>query len=283
MRFGAVIPYAAEREFAELAAVAEGAGWDAVFTWEAVFGQDPWSTMAAAAMTTERIRLGALLTPVPARRPWELAAQIGTVDRLSAGRLVLPVGLGAVNANWRSFLDDDGRRVRAEQLDEGLEVVTGLLRGQPFEHAGTHWTVHPVTELAPPDPVQQPHPPIWCVGALVPGRDRQRSLERAARWQGVLPFLAGPDAGSGLTHDALADIVARLQALRAAAGLPWEGYDVVVEGDTFGSSGAADPTTWAAKGATWWVESWWDLPGSLAERPAAVAQTRHRLEQGPPR
>jgi hypothetical protein len=81
-----VIPYAAERDFAELAAVSEAAGWDAVFSWEAVWGQDAWVTLAAAAMTTQRIRLGTLLTPVPAQRPWELAQKIASVDRLSDER-----------------------------------------------------------------------------------------------------------------------------------------------------------------------------------------------------
>lgn len=286
MRFGAVIPYAAEREFAELATVAEAAGWDAVFTWEAVFGQDPWSTMAAAAMVTERMRLGALLTPVPARRPWDLAAQVGSVDRLSGGRLVLPVGLGAVNANWLSFLPDEGRRTRAKQLDEGLAVLTGLLGGQPFAHEGRHWTVREVTELAPPPPVQRPHPPIWCVGALVPGRDRQPSLERAARCQGILTaVVAGQEGHSGITHDSLREITSRVTAYRAAAGEPMAGYDVVVEGDSFGGFGSVRPPVgaWEDAGATWWVESWWDLPAAPERRAEAVAETRRRLEQGPPR
>ena len=186
MRCGAVIPYAAERDFAELAAVAEAAGWDAVFSWEAVWGQDAWVTLAAAAMTTQRIRLGPLLTPVPAQRPWELAQKIASVDRLSDGRVTVSVGLGAVQGNWSAFLPDEGRAVRARQLDEGLDVVAGLLRGQPFSYAGTQWSISEVTELIPPGPVQRPHPPIWCVGALVPGRTRQPSLERAARWQGKM-------------------------------------------------------------------------------------------------
>ena len=132
MKFGFVVPFAREREFVELGRLAEQSGWDMILTWEPVFGQDAWSQLAAAAVSTEQIRLGTLLTPVPARRPWELAAQSGTVDRLSDGRLTLGVGLGAVNANWRSFLPDEGRATRAQQLDEGLAVWSGLLAGQPF-------------------------------------------------------------------------------------------------------------------------------------------------------
>ncbi len=282
MRFGAVIPFATEREFADLAGVAEGAGWDMVFTWEAVWGQDSWATLAAAGMVTERIRLGTLLTPAARYRPWDLASRVASVDRISRGRVTLGVGLGALHGNWLAFEPDEGRAVRARKLDEVLAVYAGLMGGQPFEYAGEHFSAAPVTELIPPGPVQHPHPPVWCVGMLVPGRPRQRSLERAARWQGVFPAIAGgtlEDPGSRLTHDGLRELVDRVGALRSDAGLTMEGYDVVVEGDSHGSFGQTRPPVqaWADAGATWWVESWWDLPDSAEGR----AEARRRLELGP--
>ena len=111
MRFGAVIPFADEREFTELATVAEEAGWDMVFSWEAVWGQDAWATLAAAAMVTERVRLGTLLTPAARYRPWDLASRVASVDRLSQGRVTLGVGLGALHGNWLAFEADEGRAV----------------------------------------------------------------------------------------------------------------------------------------------------------------------------
>jgi len=284
MRYGAVVPWATEREFAELAAVAEEAGWDHVFTWETVWGQDAWATLAAAAMTTERIRLGTILTPASRYRPWDLASRVATVDRLSAGRVTLGVGLGALHGNWLAFEPDEGRATRAGRLDEGLAVWAGLMGGQPFSFEGEHWSARPVTELVPPPPVQRHHPPVWCVGLLVPGRERQRSLERAARWQGVLPAVAGgslEEPGSKLTHDALREIVDRIGTLRADDGLSMEGYDVVVEGDSHGAFGDARPPVqaWADAGATWWVESWWDLPDDADGR----AELRRRLALGPRR
>jgi alkanesulfonate monooxygenase SsuD/methylene tetrahydromethanopterin reductase-like flavin-dependent oxidoreductase (luciferase family) len=284
MRHGAVIPWATEREFAELAAVAEEAGWDQVFSWEAVWGQDAWVTLGAAAMTTERIRLGTLLTPAARHRPWDLASKVASVDRLSGGRVTLGVGLGALHGNWLAFEADEGRAVRARKLDEGLAIYAGLMGGQPFEFTGEHYSAAPVTELVPPPPVQQPHPPVWCVGLLVPGRTRQRSLERAARWQGVFPAVAGgslEDPGSRLTHDRLREVVERIGTLRADAGLSMEGYDVVVEGDSHGSFGETRPPVqaWADAGATWWVESWWDLPDDASGR----AELRRRLALGPQR
>ena len=84
MRKGLVVPYADSRDFAELATLAEEHGWDGIFTWEALFGVDAWVSLAAAALRTERIRLGTLLTPAARFKPWDLASRVGTVDRLSA-------------------------------------------------------------------------------------------------------------------------------------------------------------------------------------------------------
>lgn len=133
MRFGFVVPYANAREFTELAAAGERRGWDAVFTWEAVWGEHAWVALGAAAMVTERIRLGTLLTPASRWRPWDLASAVGTVDRLSGGRAVMSVGLGAVHEGWTAFEADEGRRARAEKLDECLAIYDGLMRGQPGE------------------------------------------------------------------------------------------------------------------------------------------------------
>lgn len=281
VRYGAVIPWASEREFAELAAVAEQAGWDMVFSWESVWGQDAWVTLAAAATATERLRLGTLLTPASRYRPWDLASRVASVDRLSGGRVTLGVGLGALHGNWLAFEPDEGRATRAARLDEGLAVYAGLMAGQPFEFEGEHWSARPVTELVPPPPVQSPHPPVWCVGALVPGRARQRSLERAARWEGVFAAVVGAEGHSGLTTEALRELVDRIAALRDADGRSMAGYDVVVEGDSHGSFGEVRPPVqrWADAGATWWVESWWDLPDS----PDGRTELRRRLALGPVR
>lgn len=280
MRFAFVVPMASEPEFVDLAVLGEQHGWDMVFTWEAAYRCDAWATLAAAAMCTDTIRLGTLITPAARYRPWDLTQRVASVDRLSGGRVTLGVGLGAINANWLAVEDDEGRRVRAEKLDECLDIYAGLLGDDPFTYAGRHWSVRPVTELAPPPPIQRPHPPVWCVGALVPGRTAQPSLARAARWQGVLPAVTGGQGNSGLTPLSLATIVEQVRELRRAAGRPWDGYDVVVEGDSFGQFGTVHgpPAAYADLGATWWVESWWDLP----DGPEGVAEIRRRVAAGPP-
>lgn len=281
MRYAFVVPYAEETDFVDLAVLGEQSGWDLVFTWEAVYRCDAWATLAAAAMRTERIRLGTLITPASRYKPWDLAQRVASVDRLSGGRVTLGVGLGALNQNWLAFEPDEGRKARAEKLDECLAIYAGLLAGQPFSYAGKHWSVEPVTELVPPPPVQRPHPPVWCVGALVPGRSTQRSLARASRWQGVFPAVAGGEGNSGLTPAALGMIVDRLRDMRYLTNRPWEGYDVVVEGDSYGEFGTVhgSPRLWESLGATWWVESWWDVP----EGSDGLTEVRRRVALGPPR
>ncbi|MFN8097656.1 MAG: hypothetical protein U0Q21_05135 [Dermatophilaceae bacterium] len=93
--------------------------------------------------------------------------------------------------------------------------------------------------------------------------------------------VAGQEGHPGLTVEALREIVRRLTELRAEAGLPWTGDDVVVEGDTFGGFGDIHGPVGerADAGATWWVESWWDLP----EGPDGLAELRRRIAAGPPR
>ena len=278
MRFGFVVPYANAREFAELAALGERCGWDAVFTWEAVWGEHAWVTLGAAAMVTERIRLGTLLTPASRWRPWDLASAVGTVDRLSGGRAVMGVGLGAVHEGWTAFEADEGRRARAEKLDECLAVYDGLMRGQPFGYDGKHYSVRPTDHLVPDPPAQRPRPPVWVVGARVDGRAAQPSLARAARWDGVLPSIAKDE---GASPDDFAAVVAEVLALRAAAGLADAPYDVVIEGDStreFVQLDPPRPAAWAAAGATWWIESWW----TIERGSAGLAEVRRRIEAGPP-
>jgi alkanesulfonate monooxygenase SsuD/methylene tetrahydromethanopterin reductase-like flavin-dependent oxidoreductase (luciferase family) len=284
MRFGYVVPYATAREFVELAAVGERCGWDAVFTWEAVWGEHAWVALGAAAMMTERIRLGTLLTPASRWRPWDLASAVGTVDRLSGGRAVMSVGLGAVHEGWTAFEADEGRRVRAEKLDECLAVYDGLMRGQPFTYDGKHYSAKPTDHLVPDPPAQRPRPPVWVVGAKIDGRAAQPSLARAARWDGLLPAFFGgaeerPQHPTG--PDELASLIAEVNGLRAETGLAGAPYDVVLEADSTGEFMQLDPPEpgpWAAAGATWWIESWWTVePG-----PAGLAEVRRRIEAGPP-
>jgi len=261
MKFGFVIPWADADEVGELATAAEEHGWDGVFVWEPVWGVDAWISLGLAAVRTSKIRLGTMLTPPSRRRPWELASQVATVDRLSEGRVTLSVGLGAPESGMEAFGEECGRRERAELMDECLDIACGLWQGQPFAYAGRHYTVQPTDFPAIGDIVQHPRVPVWCVGAI----GYPKSMARALRWDGLIPQVIDDGSARQATLE-------ELGAIRSE--LPAGQYDVVIEGVWSEHS----PAAWADAGATWWLETQWDAVGQA--RPALA--TFDRLRDGPP-
>ena len=101
MRFAVDVPncgdFADPRVVADLARRAEQAGWDGLFVWDHVTHRkvlrraiaDPWVLLTAAALATERIRLGTMITPLARRRVSKLAREVTTLDRLTGGRMIL--------------------------------------------------------------------------------------------------------------------------------------------------------------------------------------------------
>ncbi|MGH2558404.1 MAG: LLM class flavin-dependent oxidoreductase [Thermomicrobiales bacterium] len=271
MNYGFVLPQGDARTAADLAHAAEQAGWDGFFVWEPVWGIDAWVALTAAAMRTERIRLGTMLTPLSRMRPWKLASETATLDNLSGGRVILAVGLGAVDTGFAQFGEVTDRGTRAELLDEGLDVLTGLWRGQPFSYAGKHYTVEPTTFHPPPPPVQQPRIPIWVVGAW----PRPKSMQRVLKYDGLIPSIVGDDG----TRQALPTEVREMRAFVEAARTETTPFDIIVEGATPGDDleqAIAAIQSWAEAGATWWIESMWESPSGLEG-------IRQRIDQGPPR
>ncbi|MEJ3405489.1 LLM class flavin-dependent oxidoreductase [Rathayibacter sp. YIM 133350] len=287
MKYGFIFTGSDPNLAVELAALAESSGWDGFFVWEGIWAVDPWSTLAAAAVVTERIRLGTMLTPVPRRRPWELAGQSMTVDRLSGGRVILSAGLGVSEAEPRFWIfeDDPGRKVRAELLDESLELMQWLWRAEPFEFDGQHYRAKRTDQMLPPPSVQQPRIPVWVVGAW----PRMRSMRRVLDYDGWIPNYApvgtspsGPEEQQRLyTPQVAADAIRWIVQEREARGVGDAPFDIVQEGTTTGRDAGADAETvqpWIAAGATWWLESNWQVP---ADEIAGYA--RARVAAGPPR
>jgi alkanesulfonate monooxygenase SsuD/methylene tetrahydromethanopterin reductase-like flavin-dependent oxidoreductase (luciferase family) len=269
VKLGIIVTTGDPRTAADLAALAEERGWDGVFTWDGVAigtmdTYDPWVVLAAMAMRTERVRLGAVVTPPARRRPWKLARESMTLDLLSNGRLVLPVGLGTTDdAAFGNVGEPTEARIRAEKLDESLAILVGLWSGEPFGFAGRHYRFEPM--IFRPTPVQQPRIPIWVVGAW----PHERSLRRTLAWDGIYAQVG--DAGE------LRGVVdwAEREWPAATRDRPW---DVIVEGSTppdDPQSAMATVSDQATAGATWWIESDWAN--------ATVESIRRRIEAGPPR
>jgi alkanesulfonate monooxygenase SsuD/methylene tetrahydromethanopterin reductase-like flavin-dependent oxidoreductase (luciferase family) len=271
MRSGFVLPGGTATEQADLAVLAEQAGWDGIFIWETGYGVDPWALLAAVAVRTSRIRLGTMLTPLPWRRPWKLASQVATLDQLSGGRAILAVGLGACDAGMPRTGEVTDLRGRAERLDQGIDLIRELWAGgRSYQSRHYTYTEGTVDLARAVRPVQE-RIPIWVVGAW----PRPRSMLRVLRCDGVIPQyqLDGRDG----TPDDAAELRAWLARRGAGPGL-----DMIAEGETpTGDRAAAARAVgpWAEAGCTWWLETRWEMPHDSAER---MAQVRDRITAGPP-
>jgi alkanesulfonate monooxygenase SsuD/methylene tetrahydromethanopterin reductase-like flavin-dependent oxidoreductase (luciferase family) len=270
MRFGVVLPGGTATQQLELALVAEQTGWDGVFVWEAAYGVDAWTLLAAIAARTERVKLGTMLTPLPWRRPWKVASQVVTLDQLSGGRAILTVGLGAVDTELPETGEVIDLRTRAEYLDEGIDLIRTLWAGGS-SYVGRHYTFdRQRADLAEVGQPVQERIPLWVVGVW----PRPRSMQRVLRCDGVVPQFAM--TGREGTPDDVRD----MRAWLAERGR--DDIDVIVDGETPADdpdAAAAKVAPWAAAGCSWWLETRWQMPHHTEAR---MDDVRRRLINGPP-
>lgn len=260
MKYAVYLPnvgeFADARLLAALAYEAEQAGWDGVFIWDELAlvwdGHplrviDPWIALTAIALCTQRIYLGPMVTPVARRRPAKLARETATLDHLSAGRLILGVGLGApVKSNFTAFGEDPGAQVRAQKLDESLTILAGLWRGEPFDFRGEHFSVHNMTFL--PKPFQSPRIPIWVAGRW----PNLPPVRRAAQWDGMFPVHPRWPT-KHLTPDDYRDIAAAIRCYRDDD----KPFDLAGTGTWAGDQPPLVTGTlrdYEEAGVTWWLQ-----------------------------
>lgn len=283
MRFGLYLPnqgdFADVRTLIGLARDAEAAGWDGMFIWDAFLPLFPHSTpvrdalgdstevadafvaLTAIASATERLRFGAMVTPIPRLRPEAFAQQTATLDRYSQGRLILGVGLGNPPTQFSAFGLPVDLRVRAEMTDEFLELLVQLWSGDEVTFHGKHYSADDVA--VSPRPHQRPRIPIW-VGA---DHGRRAPLRRAARWDGFFP--ASPEWPNGVID---ADTYQRIKLDIDGSRQSSDGYDLVVVGNAAGTSPTAESLGhYAAAGVTW-----------LLVQALTVDDARRRIRRGPP-
>jgi len=273
MKYGFVLPQGDARITAKLAFEAEQSGWDGFFVWEPVWGIDAWVSLTAAAMKTTKIRLGTMLSPISRMRPWKLASETATLDNLSNGRVILSVGLGAVDSGFKEFGEITNRVQRAELVDEGLDILTGLWKGQPFDYDGKHYTVKETKFYPPPPPVQKPRIPIWVVGAW----PRMKSMRRVLKYDGILPTKMVGGKHVKVEPEDIRLMKSWMEENRSET----TPFDIVVEGKTDGNdsnewSKVVQP--WIEAGATWWIEATWGMMDKKNSNELYVK----RIRQGPP-
>ena len=151
---------------------AEEAGFDGAWVFDhfqPLYGDrhgpcmEAWTLLAALAASTERIRLGALVTGVTYRHPSVLATEAVTVDQVSRGRLEMSLGAAWMEAEHRQLgIPFPPRRERFERLEEAVQVIKLVMTTDGATFEGRHYRLENATYL--PRPVQRPHPPIW-IGA----------------------------------------------------------------------------------------------------------------------
>lgn len=253
---------------ASYARAAEQAGFDAIaFTehpapshkWLSAGGHeslDPLTALSYLAGVTSRLRLLTYLLVLPYRNPLLLAKQVATADVVSGGRVTLAVGTGYLRSEFAALgVDFDERNAL---FDEALEVMRGIWTTEDYRFTGKHFTALGQTQR--PQPVQQPHPPLWFGGNSMAAR------RRAARiGQGWTPLLIGEQMSRTTRTPAISTIaelgtaIDQLRQLTADAGRDPAAVDVQVD---WRSAGDMDGETarlldglgeLAAAGATWVV------------------------------
>jgi alkanesulfonate monooxygenase SsuD/methylene tetrahydromethanopterin reductase-like flavin-dependent oxidoreductase (luciferase family) len=195
------------------------------------------------------------------------------LDHLSDGRLILGLGAGAIWMGWQAFPDEvTETRPRAEMLDESIDILDLLYRRKPFDYDGKHYHLKLSLldeQYYPPRPLQQPRIPLWCVGIW----PRMKSMRRVLKCDGLLvQKMNAAGQFETLTPEDIRAIKAYIDANRSLTSP----FDIVVEGKTGDLAPAQQQehlATWAAAGASWWIEGLWEC---------SEAQAGARICQGPP-
>ncbi|MDQ3107600.1 MAG: LLM class flavin-dependent oxidoreductase [Actinomycetota bacterium] len=248
------------RAMVDLAVAADGTGWDGLFLWDHLLRPpdepseiaDVWVLLSAIALSTNRLRLGPMVTPITRRRPQKLARESVTLDHLSAGRLTLGLGLGVDHGGELSrFAEVTDARARGDRLDEGADLLGRLWSGDLVEHRGPAFIADGVRFL--PRPMQLPSIPIWMAAR----GDATRPVRRAARFDGLFPI--------EVDADGLARMVDVIVAERGSI----DDFDIAVLAHP-----GVDLPAMAERGATWAM--WSFLPGE------SVAEILPFIEAGPP-
>jgi F420-dependent oxidoreductase-like protein len=153
---------------------------------------DAWTTIAALAARTSKLRFGTLVSPATFRAPGLLANAAATADHVSGGRIELGMGAGWMEREHRAYgFPFPEVRTRVEMLAEQVEIVHRLWTEERVDFRGRHYTLEDAP--AQPKPVQQPRPPL-----LVGGGGGRGTVEPALRFADEYntPFVSPEDAAA---------------------------------------------------------------------------------------
>lgn len=149
-----------------------------------------WTTAAALARETSRVRIGHLVTCTGFRNPGLQAAMAVTLDAISGGRYTFGIGAGYDESEHRAFgYDLPSPAERMDRLEEAVQVILALWSEGEASFSGRH---HRVDGATVPPSVQRPHVPL-----LIGGGGERRTLQLVARYADACNVSADP---AGLVH-----------------------------------------------------------------------------------
>ncbi len=202
-------------ELRVMAQAAEQAGFDSVWVGDHLLFRDPglpprgpweaWSVLAAVAATTERISIGPLVASASFHNPAMLAKKAATVDEISGGRLILGLGAGWNEAEYRAFGFPFDHR--ASRFEEAFTIIRGLLREGAVDFAGRYYQARDCVLV--PEPARRGGPPI-IVGTIGSRMLRQAALHADA-WNVWFTWF-------GNRPDGLRELRGRVDAACASVG-----------------------------------------------------------------
>jgi hypothetical protein len=282
--------YSDPQNLVDLAILTETAGWDGFFICDHLLLDpdgmlplaDPSIVLGAVATVTNKIIIGAMVTPVSRRRPWKLAKEFATLDQLSNGRLRIGVGLGGLEQEFSNFGEDPDMKILAKKTDEGLAIMEQLHRGEAVNFDGEIYQIEGARLL--PRPIQRPRIPVW-VAAMLPAKPGQR---RAARWDGIMPQVMPVMVNESQDISSLdmrvimepsAEQIREVLEFTSPLRNTDDPFDVVVSAISYGlDKEAARKKLQSFKdaGTTWWLE--WLECG----KPDSLAEVREQIMAGPP-
>jgi alkanesulfonate monooxygenase SsuD/methylene tetrahydromethanopterin reductase-like flavin-dependent oxidoreductase (luciferase family) len=287
LRCGVYIPnhlvFGSPRALVDVAQRVEAAEWDGFFMWDTLTAggapvADPQVTLAATAVSTTRIKLGALVTPLARRRPWKVAREIAALAEVSDGRFIMGCSVGS----GHDFAPFPGEvRTAAERVarfTDAVELIRLMLSGSPVDWTQSERMARVLGEQpasisvdpflpAPAEPV-----PFW--GGASVQREREQNVapfRRAAEMlDGLFPVASPWDGTLPITVEEFA----RAIDYAFDGAQPPEGFDLVACGSSRGTRGS-NPRRFAAEGATWWLE--------VLSAQAAPSEVHALIAGGPPR
>ncbi len=233
MQFWQVLSFAEPNQLIPLARAAEEAGFHGVMLSDHLFfpgrlesrypysedgrpgfdgrtpWPEPWTTIAAMAATTERLRFATMVYILPLRHPIEVAKTLGTVAFHSGGRVALGVGAGWIREEFDTLGVDFASR--GQRMNEMIGVMRELWTGEMVEHHGDHFDF---------GPLQMSPAPGHRIPILVGGTSKL-ALRRAAT-------LGDGWIGTGQSPEEARGFCENLRALRREAGRESEPFETII-------------------------------------------------------